>query len=145
MQNPFQTILRFQNFFDFFQKIIFFHCFEPYTAKMRNMKSEKNHLLVLFYSAKSNSDHFTISNFSSFSPKNFFLLFRHLYCTSEKNEVSKNKLWVLSYGAKTISDHFRNSIFFQSFEKIKFLASTPHMVNALHTLNLCKISAKLNA
>ena len=43
MQNPFETILQFQKFSKFIsQKINFFHCFDPYTAKMRNMKSEKN-------------------------------------------------------------------------------------------------------
>ena len=53
----------------FYRKINFFHCFDPYAAKVRNVKSEKIHFLVRFYSAKSNWDHFTISNFSSFFSK----------------------------------------------------------------------------
>ena len=56
---------------------------------MSNKKSEKI-FLVLFYSKKSNSDHLKISKFSSlFFEKLIFLLFRPLYCTIEKNEVSK--------------------------------------------------------
>ena len=64
VQNPFQTILRFQKFFKFFFPTINFHCFEPYTAKVRKVKPAKNNFLVLFYSAKSVSDHFTISKLS---------------------------------------------------------------------------------
>ena len=86
MQNPIQTMLRFQIFQIFFEKL-------------------------------------------------FFLQFRPLYCTSEKNEVSKNKFWVLSYGAKTISDHLRIQIFFKSCKKIYYFPSTPHMVNALNMLS----------
>ena len=57
---------------------------------MRNMRSEKKSFLVLFHSAKSNSGHVTISNLSKFFfEKIIFLLFRALYCTSEKKEVSK--------------------------------------------------------
>ena len=52
----------------------------------------KQSFLVLFYSAKSNSDHVTILNFSSsFFEKLIFLLFRPLYCKSEKNEVRKKQ------------------------------------------------------
>ena len=57
---------------------------------MRNKKSEKNHFLVFFHSVKSNTDHFKISNFSSFFQKtNFFYRFEPLYCTGDKSEASK--------------------------------------------------------
>ena len=60
MQNPIQTIIRFEVFF---RKINFFYCFDPYTAQVRKEKSAKNHFFVLSYGAKTISDHFTISNF----------------------------------------------------------------------------------
>ena len=93
-----------------------FHCFEPYITKVRNMRSEKKSFLVLFKSAKSNSDHVTISNFSSFFQKiNFFLLFRPPILRKWEKWSQQKNLWVLSYGAKSISVHFRNSIFFKTF------------------------------
>ena len=94
MQNPIQTILRFQIFQVFFlQKLIFFTVSIPYTAQVRKVQSAKNHVLVLFYRAKSISDHFTISElFQVFFQKiNFFYCFDPLYCTGEKNEVSNKK------------------------------------------------------
>ena len=62
MQNPIQTIWRFQIFQVFFRKIYFFYCFDPYTAQLRKIKSAKNNLL-LSYGAKTISDHFRNSNF----------------------------------------------------------------------------------
>ena len=146
MQNPIQTISRFQNFFNiFFQKINFFAVSKPvlqrweawfqkksiFSPLFNSAKSFSDHFtisehfqcfffkisifftvskpilqrwetwgqkksfLVLFYSAKSNSDRVKISNFSSFIFRkfNFFLLFRPLYCTSEKHDVSKKSLF----------------------------------------------------
>ena len=51
MHNPIQTMLRFKKFQFFFSKIFFF-CFYPYTAQVRQMKSAKNNLCVLSYAAK---------------------------------------------------------------------------------------------
>ena len=77
VQSSIQTILRFQNFskFFFYKKSIFFTVSNPYTAKVRNMQSEKNYFLVLLYSARSNSDQFTISkpfHMFYFVKSNFF-------------------------------------------------------------------------
>ena len=125
MQNPFQTILRFQKFFKFFFPTINFHCFEPYTAKVRKVKSAKNNFLVLFYSAKSVSDHFTISKlFQVFFRTIFFSLFRTLYCKGEKHEVRKKSFFSdllyckiqfrPFYDFKTFSSFFSNCHFFFS-------------------------------
>ena len=96
MQNPIQIILRFQIFQVFFQKINFFTVSILYTAQVRKVKSAKNHFLVLFYSAKSISDHFTISElFQVFFSKNqYFSLFRTLYFTGEKHEVRKKSIFI---------------------------------------------------
>ena len=78
---------------------------------------------MLFYSAKSISDHFTISElFQVFFSKNqFFSLFRTLCCKVEKHVVRKQSFLVLFYSAKSNSDHV--SIF---FEKLNFFTvSTP--------------------
>ena len=78
----------------YMQVLIFFTVSIPYTAQVRKVQSAKNHFLVLFYSAKSISDHFTISElFQVFSKNQFFSLFRTLYCKGEKHEVSKKSLF----------------------------------------------------
>ena len=78
MQNPIETILRFQVFQAFFQKVNFL------TVSTLYSKGEKNHFLVLFYSAISVSDHFTISKlFQVFFEKLIFSLFRTLYPRGE--------------------------------------------------------------
>ena len=70
MQNPIETILRFQIFQVFFQKVNFFIVSTLYGT------GEKNYILVLFYSAKSVSDHLTISKlFQVFFEKLFFQYF----------------------------------------------------------------------
>ena len=129
MQNPIQTMLRFQIFQVFFQKINFFYCFDPYTAQVRKLKSAKNHLLMLFYSAKSISDHFTISEFFQvfFTKNQFFPLFRTLYCKGEKHEVRKKSFLGLFFSAKPNSDHVTISNFSSFFFKklIFFTVSTP--------------------
>ena len=86
------------------------------------MRSEKKSFLVLLYSAKSISDHVTISwFFSSFFQKiYFFLLFQPLYFTGEKHEVRKKSIFVLFYGAKSNLDHFTISNFSSFFQKINF-------------------------
>ena len=113
-------MLRFQIFQVFFSKIYFFYCFGPYTAQVRNMRSAKNHFLVLFYSAKSSSDHFTISELSSYFSKNqFFSLFRFLYCKVKKQEVRKKitfqSFFIVQNPLQTIL-RFQNifNVFFQS-------------------------------
>ena len=81
MQNPIQTIWRFQIFQVFFRKINFFYCFDPYTAQLRKMKSAKNkHLLS--YGEKTISDHFGNSNFFQNLKKNlnFSQYFSHDKC-----------------------------------------------------------------
>ena len=85
---------------------------------------QKNHFLVLFYSAKSISDHFTISEFFQvfFQKINFFSLFRTLYCKGEKHEVRKKSFLVLFYSAKSNSDHVTISNFSSFFfEKLIFV------------------------
>ena len=119
MQNPIQTMLRFQIFQVFFQKIKFFYCFDPYTAQVRKLKSAKNHSLVLFYSAKSISDFFTIPEFFQvfFTNNHFFSLFRTIYCKGEKHEVRKKSFLVLFYSAKPNSDQVTISNFSSFFSK----------------------------
>ena len=87
----FRPCYDFKLFKFFFQKIIFLTVLTPYTAQVRKVNSAKNHILVIFYSAKSISDHITISElFQVFSKNQFFSLFRTLYCKAEKHEVRKN-------------------------------------------------------
>ena len=119
MQNPIQTILRFQIFQVFFLKINFFTVSIPYTAQVRKVQSAKNHFLVLFYRANFISDHFTISElFQVFFQKiNFFSLFRTLYCKGEKHDVRKKSFLVLFDSAKSNSDHFMISNFSSFFFK----------------------------
>ena len=127
MQNPIQTMLRLEIFKVFFQEINFFTVLTPCTAQVRKVKSAKNHFLVIFYSAKSISDHLTISDlFQVFSKNCFFSLFRTLYCKGGKHEVRKKSFLVLFYSAKSISDKFtiwelfqvlfQNANFFHCFE-----------------------------
>ena len=87
-----------------------------------------NHILVLFYRAKSISDHFTISElFQVFIQKSFFSLFRTLYCKVEKHDVRKKSFLVLFDSAKSNSDHFTISNFSSFFSKINFFTvSTPY-------------------
>ena len=117
MQNPIQTMLRLQNFQVFFSKNSF--CFTvstPYTAQVRKVTWAKNHFSVLFNSAKSISDHFTISElFQVFSKNQFFSLFRPLYCKGEKHEVRKKSFLLLFYSVKSISDQFTIWELFQGF------------------------------
>ena len=86
-------MLRFQIVQFFFQKINFFTVSTPYTAKVRKVKSaKKNQFLMLFYSAKSISDHFTIlETFQVFFSKNqFFSLFRTLTAKVRNMRSEKN-------------------------------------------------------
>ena len=126
LERPFNDF-KFFNFF--FKKLIFFSVLTPYTAQVRKVKSAKNHFLVLFYSAKSISDHFTISEtFQVFFSKNqFFSLLQTLYCKGEKHEVRKKIVLVLFYSAKSNSDHVTNSDFSRFFfGKVNFsTVSTP--------------------
>ena len=116
MQNPIQTMLRLQIFSSFFfKKLIFFIVLTPYTAQVRKEKSAKNHFLVIFCSAKSISDHFTISEIFQVFWKNQFSLFRTLYCKGEKHEVRKKSFLVLFYSAISISDQFTIWELFQVF------------------------------
>ena len=119
MQNPIQTMLRFQIFQVFFQKINFFLLFRPLHCTGEKTEVSKNNLLMLFYSAKSISDHFTISEFFQvfFTKKQFFPLFRTLYCKGEKHEVRKKSFLVLFYSAKPNSDHVTISNFSSFFSK----------------------------
>ena len=127
MQNPFQTILRFQNFFKFFlQRIVFFSLFPTLYYKDEKHEVSKKSILVLFYSAKSNSDHVTISIFSSFffQKINFFYCFDPYTAQVRKLKSAKNHFLVLFYSAKSISDHFTISELFQVFffKKKQFFA-----------------------
>ena len=117
MQNPFQTILRFQNFFKFFfEQSIFFTVSTSYTAQVRKVKSAKNNFLVLFYSAKSVSDHFTISEiFQVFFRTVNFHCFKPYTAKVRKVKSEKNHSLVIFYIAKSNSDHFTISKLFQVF------------------------------
>ena len=120
---PFQTTLRFQKFFKFFfQGVNFFTVSTPILHKVRNMRSEKNSFLVLFYSAKSNSDHFTISNFSSFFSKiNFFTVLIPYTAQVRKVQSAKNLSLVLFYRANLFQTILRFQNFFKFFfQKINF-------------------------
>ena len=100
----------------FFAKSQFFHCFDPYTSQVRNMRSAKNHFLVLIYSAKSNSDHFTIPNFSTlFLQQIFFTVSTPYTAQRRKVKSAKNHFLALFYSAKSISDHFTTSELFHVF------------------------------
>ena len=117
MQIPIQTILRFQ-IFQVFQKIYFFTVSIPYTAQLRKVKSAKNHFLLLFYSAKSISDHFTISElFQDFSFKKLicFIVLTPYTAQVRKVKSTKNHFLVLFYSAKSLSDHFTIPELFKSF------------------------------
>ena len=132
MQNPIQTMLRLQTFQVFFQKIIFFTVLTPYSAQVRKVNSAKNHILVIFYSAKSISDHFTISELFQifFSKHQFFSLFRTLYCKVEKHEVRKKSFLMPFYSAKSNSDHVTTSNFSGFFfKKLFFLLFWPPILH----------------
>ena len=78
VQNPFQTILRFQIFFNiFFQKINFFAVSKPVLQRWEAWVQKKSLISPLFYSAKSISDHFTITELFQvfFSKSQFFHCF----------------------------------------------------------------------
>ena len=95
----------------------------PYTLQVRKVNSAKNHFLVLFYSARSISDHFTISELfqAFFFKKSIFSLFRPLYFTGEKHEVRKKSFLVLFSSEKSNSDLFYDFKFLKSFfQKIIF-------------------------
>ena len=109
-QNPFEIILRFQNFSKFFFRKINFLLFRPLCCKGEKREVREKSFSMLFYSAKFNWDHFTISNFSSFFQKVNFLTVSTLYCTGEKNHFL-----VLFQSAKSVSDHFTISKLFQVF------------------------------
>ena len=86
VQNQFRLFYDFK-FLKFFSKIIFFTVSTPYTAQVEKWSQQNNHFLMLFYSAKSISDHFTISNISSFFFQKFiFLLFWRPILHAKLNE-----------------------------------------------------------
>ena len=66
MQNPIQTVLKFQSFFS--KK--YFAVSTPILNKWKKMKSAKNNLWVLSYGAKTISDHFRNQFFFQFFFKN---------------------------------------------------------------------------
>ena len=120
MQNPIQTVLGFQIFqVLFFENLIFFTVSALILHKWETWGQQKSHFLVLFYSAKSNSDHFTISElFKYFFSKNqFFLLFRSLYCKGEKHEFRKNQFSVLFF---IVQNPFQTILRFQNIFNVFF-------------------------
>ena len=135
MQNPIQTISRFRNFLNvfFFKISIFFMVSKPVLQRWEAWVQKKSIFSPLFYSAKSFSDHFTISEpFQCFFWKyQFFSRFRSLYCKGEKHEVRKKSFLVLFYSAKSNSDRVKisdfSSFFFENL--IFFNVSAP----ILHT------------
>ena len=120
MRSPFQTFLRFQNFFNFFfQKFNFFTVSTPILERWETWGQRKSHFLVLFYSAKSNSDHFTISELFQcfFSKYQFFSRFRSLYCKGEKHEFRKNQFSVLFF---IVQNPFQTILRFQNIFNVFF-------------------------
>ena len=86
--------------------------------------------LVLLYSAKSNSDHFTISNFTSFFQKiNFFNVSIPYTAQVRKVKSAKNHFLLLFYSAKSNSDHFTFSNLSSSFKKLIFLLFRPPILH----------------
>ena len=133
MQNPFQIILRFQFFFKFFfEKLIFFTVLTPYNALVRKVDPAKNHFLVLFYSANSISDHFTILElFQVFFRKiSIFHCFDPDTAKVRNMKSGKKRFSVLFYSAKSISDHFTISNFSSFSRNYFFLLLRPPI---LHT------------
>ena len=125
MHNPFQTNLRFENFFKFFflKKHQFFSLFRTLYCKGEKHEVRKKSFLVLFYSAKSISVQFTIWELFQvfFSKKHqFFSLFRTLYCKGEKHEVRKKSFLVLFKVQNPFQTNLRFENFFKFFQKIKF-------------------------
>ena len=129
MQNTFQTILPCQNFsMFFFEKSIFFTV-STHILQSWDPKSQKKTFSVLFYSAKSNSDHFTISNFSSFSFKKLiFLLFRpprlHRWEMWSQQKINFLCSFIVHYPSQTILPCQNFSMFF--FRKINFFHCFGH-------------------
>ena len=90
----------------------------PYTAQVRKVKSAKNRFLVLFYSAKSISDHFTISEiFQVFFKKSIFFTVSNPILQRWEIWGQKKIILVLFNSAKSISDQFTIWEFFQVFWK----------------------------
>ena len=121
VQNPIQTRLRFQIFQVFSKKLIFL-LFRSSTLN-RWEKWIQQKFLMLFCSAISISDHFTITKFFKFffSKNQFFSLFQPLYCKGEKHEVRRKSCFSAFCSAKSISDHFTISKLYQVFfRKINF-------------------------
>ena len=129
MQNPIQSMLRFQIFqVFFFKNLIFFTVSNPYTAQVRKVKSPKKHFLVLFYSAKSISDLFTNSElFQVFFPKSIFFTFSNPIMQRWETWGQKKSVLGLFYSAKSNSDHVTILNFSSFFSKklILFTVSTP--------------------
>ena len=122
MKNPFQTNLRFENFSSFFSKHQFFSLFRTLYCKGEKHEVRKKSFLVLFYSAKSNSDLVTTSNFIKFFFKKliFFTVLTPYTAQVRKVKSAKNHFLVIFYSAKSISDHFTISELFQVFSKNYF-------------------------
>ena len=123
----FRPFYDFRTFSSFFSENQFFSLFRTLYCKGEKYEVRKKSFLVLFDSAKSNSDHFTLSNFSIFIFKNkFFYCFDPLYCTGEKSAVSKKSLfspllWCKIrfrpfYDFRTFSKFFQKINFFHCFE-----------------------------
>ena len=116
ISNHFRTLKKCRFFFSKIQNS--YMCWPPILPRWTKMNSTKNHMWVLFHSAKSNSYHFrTFENFEKFL-KFFEISFRPLYCIGEKKVKStKNYFWVLFHSAKSLSDHFRIEFYLKNFRK----------------------------
>ena len=124
--------LFFQSFSKFFFKnLIFFIVSILYTAQVKKVKSAENHFLVLFYIAKSISDHFTISElFQVFFQKTSFFHCFEPYTAKVRNMRSEKKSFlVLFYSAKSNSDHFTISNFLSFFKNLIFLLFRPPILH----------------
>ena len=100
----------------FFQKIIFFHCFEPYIAKVRNMRSEKNHFSCSLIVQNPIQTILRFQIFQVFFSKiNFFTVSIPYTAQVRKVQSAYNQSLVLFYSAKSVSDHFMISEFFKFF------------------------------
>ena len=124
VQNPFQTNLRFENFFKFFflKKHQFFSLFRTLYCKGEKHEVRKKIIFSALLQCKIHfSSIYDLRTFSIFFFKtSIFSLFRTLYCKVEKHEVTKKSFLVLFYSAKSNSDHVTTSNFSNFFQKIIF-------------------------
>ena len=145
----FQTTLRFQKFFKllFFSKSQFSHCFDPYISQVGKAKSAKNLFLVLFYSAKTISDFFTISKlFQVFFRKiNFFHSFDPYTAKARNMKEEKKQFFIALSWCKIQFRTFYDFNFFKFFLlKLSFLTDSTPYAAQVRKVKSAKLEKNLN-